>query len=178
VLVLAAGSVRAGAVAEFDLAPVEVLLEFPPFAAGDLLVFFGRALRAPPVQECLIVADYLVIENGYVSAGGFEAEVAEQGSADVNRQAAVDQLGGEKPASFRTHRVQMIRVAILPGRSECGRFSLRVTRRVAISSLSCDARHIVTGSQASRQARSPSAPSAWAKPAVTSSRSSTFHGGR
>jgi hypothetical protein len=31
---------------------------------GDLLVFFGRALRAPPVQECLIVADYLVIENG------------------------------------------------------------------------------------------------------------------
>jgi Sulfotransferase domain len=35
-----------------------------------------------------------------------------------------------------------------------------------------------SGPQASRQARSPSAPSVWVKPAVTSSRSRTFHGGR
>jgi hypothetical protein len=45
VLVLASGSLRAGAVAELDLAPIEVFLEFAPFTIGHLLVFFGRALR-------------------------------------------------------------------------------------------------------------------------------------
>ena len=43
---LAAGSVGAAAVAGFCFAPVEVLLEFSPFVAGDRLVFFGWALRA------------------------------------------------------------------------------------------------------------------------------------
>jgi DNA mismatch repair protein MutH len=64
VLVLAAGSVGAGAVAELDFAAVEVFLEVVPFAAGDRPVFVGWALRAPPVQEALVVADDFVVEHG------------------------------------------------------------------------------------------------------------------
>jgi hypothetical protein len=94
-LVLAAGSVRAGAVVELDLAPVEVLLEFAPFTIGHVLVFLGWALRTPTLKETLVVTYDFVVEDSDIAASGFEAEVAEQGSADVNRQAAVDQLGGE-----------------------------------------------------------------------------------
>jgi hypothetical protein len=52
---LASGSVWAGAAAEFDLAPVEVLLEFLPLAVGDLPVFLGGAACSPLVQEGLVV---------------------------------------------------------------------------------------------------------------------------
>ena len=51
--------------------------------------------------------------------------------------------GQDGMPSVRTRRVQRIRVAILPGRSWCGTFALMVTRRVAISALECDARHVV-----------------------------------
>jgi hypothetical protein len=64
VLVLAPGSVRPGAVAELDFAPVEVLLEFQPFAVGGSPVFIGRAPGSPTVQEALVVADDVVVEDG------------------------------------------------------------------------------------------------------------------
>jgi hypothetical protein len=57
--------------------------------------------------------------------------------------APVEEDVAEGVPSSRTRRVQRIRVAILPGRSGCGTFVLMVTRRVAISGLVCDARHIV-----------------------------------
>jgi hypothetical protein len=41
------------------------------------------------------VAHDVVVEHGDVAAGGLQAGVAEQGGADVDRQAVVDQLGGE-----------------------------------------------------------------------------------
>ena len=50
------------------------------------------------MQEALVVADDFVVEDGDVAAGCFEAEVAEQGSADVDWQPAVDQFGGEQSA--------------------------------------------------------------------------------
>jgi hypothetical protein len=59
------------------------------------------------------------------------------------RAAAGEPVVGEGVPSVRTRRVQRIRVAILPGRFECGTFALMMTRRVAISGPVCDARHIV-----------------------------------
>jgi len=99
-LVPTSGAVRAGAVTELDLAPVEVLLEFWPFAVGYLLVFFGWALRSSPVQERLIMSHDLVIKDSNVAAGGLETEVSEQRRTDMNRPAAVDQFGDEKPAEI------------------------------------------------------------------------------
>jgi hypothetical protein len=54
VLVLAAGSVGAAAVAGFCFAPVEALLEFSPFVAGDRLVFFGWALRVAVAHDFVV----------------------------------------------------------------------------------------------------------------------------
>ncbi|MGW4659003.1 hypothetical protein ACWEP2_32490 [Streptomyces sp. NPDC004279] len=39
--------------------------------------------------------DDVVVDDRDVPAGGLDVEVAEQGRSDVDRQAAVDQLGSE-----------------------------------------------------------------------------------
>ena len=44
----------------------------------------------------LVVADDVFVEDGDVAAGDLQVEVAEQGRADVDRQAVVDQVGGEQ----------------------------------------------------------------------------------
>lgn len=44
------------------------------------------------------MADDVFVEDGDVTAGRLDVEVAEQGCSDVDGQAAVDQLGGEDPA--------------------------------------------------------------------------------
>ncbi|MEU7469986.1 hypothetical protein AB0A94_15850 [Streptomyces sp. NPDC044984] len=56
-LVVAGGAVRAGAVAESDLALVEVLLEVGPLLGGDLAVLDLQSERAAVVEEPLVVGD-------------------------------------------------------------------------------------------------------------------------
>jgi len=40
-----------------------VVLEFRPFGVGDRLVLLGRALCSPLVQELLVVAHYVLVED-------------------------------------------------------------------------------------------------------------------
>ena len=94
----AGGSVGAAAAAELDLALVKVLLEVGPLVAGGLPVLALGAHRPAPFQEFLVVADDVFLEHGDVAAGGLDVEVPEQGRADVDGQAVVDQLGDEEPA--------------------------------------------------------------------------------
>lgn len=94
--VLAGCAVGAPAGAEFDLALVEMLVELGPFLAGGLAVFLGWSELAALVEEGDVVADDVLIEDGDVAAGRLDVEVAEQGCADVDGQAAVDQFGGEE----------------------------------------------------------------------------------
>jgi len=49
-------------------------------------------------EEVLVVADQVLLEDGDVALGGLQVEVAEQLGADVDRQAAVDQIGDEQAA--------------------------------------------------------------------------------
>jgi hypothetical protein len=49
-------------------------------------------------EEVLIVANQVLLEDGDVALGGLQVQVAEQLGADVDRQAAVDQIGGEQAA--------------------------------------------------------------------------------
>src|SRR5262245_54849882 len=46
----------------------------------------------------LVLADEVLLEHGDVAPGGLNVEMAEEGGTDVDRQAVVDQLGGEQPA--------------------------------------------------------------------------------
>jgi hypothetical protein len=98
VLVLARGPVRAGASAQFDLALVEMLLEPEPLGPGDFPVLISRAGLAAPVEECLVMADDVLVEDGDVAPGRFKIQVPEQGCADVDGQPVVDQVGGQQPA--------------------------------------------------------------------------------
>jgi hypothetical protein len=61
--VLASGVVRAGAGAEFDLAPVEVLFEVGPFGVGDWAVLLSWSLGAATVQKCLVVPYHILVED-------------------------------------------------------------------------------------------------------------------
>ena len=74
-LVLARGPIRAGASAQFDLALVEVFLAPEPLGLGDFPVLIGRADLATPVQECLVMADDVLVEDGDVAPGRFKIQV-------------------------------------------------------------------------------------------------------
>ncbi|MGW6971540.1 hypothetical protein [Streptomyces sp. NPDC054952] len=90
--VLAGGSTGASAGAEFDSALVEVLVELRPFRLGRPAVLARGPLRSLTVGELLVVAHHVVVEDRDVAASGLDIEVAEQSGADVNGQAAVNQL--------------------------------------------------------------------------------------
>src|SRR5437762_11766814 len=98
--VLASGAVWAAAGAEFDLAPVEMFLELDPVCVGRRTVLLGGALLPPAVQEVLVVAYHVLVEDSHIAASGLDVEVAEQCRADVDRQTAVYELGGEEPSKI------------------------------------------------------------------------------
>ena len=91
-------AVGAAAVAELDLALVEVLLELGPLGARRRAVFVLGAYLAASGQVCLVVTNDVFLEHRHVAPRGAEVQVPEQGGADVDRQAAVDEVGGEQPA--------------------------------------------------------------------------------
>ena len=58
------------------------------------------------------MADDVFVEHCDVTAGGLEVEVAEQGGADVDGQAVVDQLGGEKAAEVVRAEVNPVEAGV------------------------------------------------------------------
>jgi hypothetical protein len=98
VLVGAGGSVGTAAGTEFDAALVEVLMEVGPLLRGGVPVLLFWPFGPAPGEELVVVADHVLVEDRDVAAGGSDIERAEQSGADVDRQAVVDQLGGEEPA--------------------------------------------------------------------------------
>jgi hypothetical protein len=75
-----------------------VLLELVPLLAGDADVLALGTQGAAVVQKLLVVLDDVLGEARDVALRGLEIQVSEQGRADVDRQAAVDDVGGEEPA--------------------------------------------------------------------------------
>ena len=72
-------------------------LELAPLVGSRWSVFVGRAVQAPAGEVRLVVANQVLREHGDVAPGGLDVEMAEEGGADVDRQAAVDKLSGEEP---------------------------------------------------------------------------------
>jgi hypothetical protein len=73
-----------------------VFFELGPLGGGRVTVFLGRSLVASPVEELLVVADNVVVEDRDVAAGGLDAEVPEESCSDVDGQAGVDQVSREE----------------------------------------------------------------------------------
>src|SRR6202035_3028529 len=65
-----------GASSEFDLALVEVFRELSPLGLGDGPVLIGRAGLAGAVEECLVVADDVLVEDGDITARSITRTVA------------------------------------------------------------------------------------------------------
>ena len=72
VFMLARRAIRPAAGAEFHFALVEVAFEFGPFCIGGRPVLLWRAQGAAAAEECLVVADEIVIEDGDIPAGGLD----------------------------------------------------------------------------------------------------------
>jgi hypothetical protein len=50
---------------------------------------------AAPVEKSLVVADDVFVEHGNVAPGRLKIHMSEQCCADVNREPAVHQVGGQ-----------------------------------------------------------------------------------
>jgi len=88
-------SVSASAGTELDLALVEVFLEVGPLLGGDGCVLLRRPQGPPALQEQLVVPDQVFLEDSDVATSGLQIQMAQQCSADMDRQAAVNEFGGE-----------------------------------------------------------------------------------
>jgi hypothetical protein len=84
VLVRTGGAVWSAAVAEFDLALVEVCLEFAPFGVAGRPVFVIGPQLSAPGEMGLVVADEVFLEDRDVASRGSKIEMSEQGRADVD----------------------------------------------------------------------------------------------
>ncbi|UQW99247.1 hypothetical protein [Streptomyces sp. RerS4] len=73
-----------------------MFFEVGPFLVGDLDVFALGPFGPAVVEELLIGLDDVFGEDGDVALGRLEIHVSEQGGADVDRQAAVDDFRGEQ----------------------------------------------------------------------------------
>jgi hypothetical protein len=56
-------SVGPAAVAEFELAEMEMLLELRPFGVGRFAILLAGAHRSAPVDEGAVVADEVILED-------------------------------------------------------------------------------------------------------------------
>src|SRR5262250_1871581 len=99
-LVLAGGAVGPVAGAERDLAEAEMVAEFGPLGVGRLAVFLAGPLAAAAGDELPVVADHLGRVDGDVALSGVQVKVAQELGSDMDRQAAVNGLGGEDPAKI------------------------------------------------------------------------------
>jgi hypothetical protein len=72
VFMLARRAIRPAAGAELHFALVEVIFEFGPFCVGGQAVLLWWAQGAAAAEECLVVADEIVIEDGDIPAGGLD----------------------------------------------------------------------------------------------------------
>jgi hypothetical protein len=81
------GGERAAAQAGGHFAAFEVSEELLPFVRRRSAVFVGGALRAPPGQECQVVADDLVGIDSLVAEGAVDVAVTGDHLGDVRRQA-------------------------------------------------------------------------------------------
>lgn len=136
VLMAARRPIRAATVAEFELAVLEVLLEFGPFGVGRFAVFLGGSAAATGIEVGAVRADQVVLENGMIGLRSGDAGMAEQLRRDVDRQTAGDRLGDEHSAEvvrccvdLIPSRVADLREAHASRRSLPSRPGLITTRR-------------------------------------------------
>ena len=98
VLVHAGRAVGPVTLAERYPAQQEVVLELGPFVGVSDPVLADRTQFSPPFDEGLMGGDEVLGEHRGVPASGVEVEMAQQGCGDVQRQTAVDDVGGEQAA--------------------------------------------------------------------------------
>lgn len=96
--VFSGGGVCSPSVAELDVVLIEVLFEFGPFSGGQGPVFPGVPCRPAAGEVGLVVADDVLLKDGHLAVGGLYVQVSKEGGANVDRQAVVDEVGGEQAA--------------------------------------------------------------------------------
>lgn len=89
-------AIGADAAAELDAAPTEMLCEIGEFGGGGCAVFLGGPFGSPALDELLVASEHFVGIDRGVAHGGIEVLVSEQLGRDVDGQAVVDRVGGEK----------------------------------------------------------------------------------
>ena len=89
VLVDAGGAVGAAAVAEGDLAALEVAEELVPFGVGRGAVFLAGPQRAAAGDERAVAGDDFLGVDGLVSHGGVDVAVPGDELGDVRRHAVM-----------------------------------------------------------------------------------------
>lgn len=77
-----------------------MFLELGPLLGGDIGVFVVGTQSPAVVQELLVALDDVAGEARDVALCGPQVQVSEQGRADVDRQLAVDDVGGEGPTEI------------------------------------------------------------------------------
>jgi len=100
VLVDAGGVVGAAAVAEGDLAALEVAGELVPFLVGGDPVFGGRAQGPAAGDERPVAGDDFVGVDGLVAQGDVDVAVPGDQLRDVRRHPVHDRVGDEQPAEI------------------------------------------------------------------------------
>ena len=98
VLVDAAGPVGAAAVAERDLAALEVAEELLPFGVGGGAVFLAGAQGTAAGDEGPVAVDDFLGIDGLVAHGGVDVAVAGDELGDVRRHPVHDRVGDEHPS--------------------------------------------------------------------------------
>ena len=114
-LVLARGGIGAPALAEFDFAFIEVLLELVPLSGGRGPILTSRPRRAPAGEMGLVVADDIFLENRHITVGGLDIQMPKQRRPDVNRQSVVDQVRGEQAPEVMRGEPNTTKLRVLHG---------------------------------------------------------------
>lgn len=113
------GCVGSAALAELNLALVEVLLELGLLLVGDGPVVGCRAGGAAIGEVGLVQADDVFLEHRHVAVEGLHVEVAEQGSTDVDGQPVVGPVGGEQASEVVRGEPDLLQFRVLRWRGSC-----------------------------------------------------------